>query len=164
MKELPLMTKYIIRNRIVLAALTIWLVFTLTIFISCKKKEQPEEARQAVPAEEKQQVSTSEEIDKIDVSEKIDLRILYAGLPNTERSKDFVEFLTKHFNEVESTDYNTFVENKTAGFDVTIIDYDGQDTRAPLPSISREYSRATVTIGSPGADLGNRLSLKTGYL
>ena len=158
------MTKYIIRNRIVLAALTIWLVFTLTIFISCKKKEQPEEARQAAPTEKTKKDSASEKIDKIDVSEKIELRILYTGLPNTERSKDFVEFLTRHFKQVESTDYNTFVESKTTGFDVTIIDYDGQDTRAPVPSISRQYARATVTIGSPGADLCSRLSLKTGYL
>ncbi len=158
------MIKCTVKNGIVLVALGLWLVFTLTIFISCKKKGQPEETQQAVPAEETQQVSTFEEIDKIDVSEKIDLRILYAGLPNTERSKDFVEFLTRHFKQVESTDYNTFVENKSAGFDVTIIDYDGQDTRAPLPSISRQYSRATVTIGSPGADLCSRLSLKTGYL
>lgn len=149
------MTKYIIRNRIILAALTIWFVFTLTIFISCRKKEQPEDTQQAVPTEKTKYVSASE---------KIGLRILYAGLPNTERAKDFVDFLTKHFKEVETTDYNTFTESKTAGFDVTIIDYDGQDTRAPLPSISREYSRATITVGSPGADLGNRLSLKTGYL
>jgi len=158
------MIKCTVKNGIVLVALGLWFVFTLTIFISCKKKGQPEETQQAVPAEETQQVSTSEDIDKIDVSEKIGLRILYAGLPNTERSKDFVEFLTRHFKQVESTDYNTFVENKSAGFDVTIIDYDGQDTRAPLPSISRQYSRATVTIGSPGADLCSRLSLKTGYL
>ena len=101
---------------------------------------------------------------KVSASEKIDLRILYAGLPNTERAKDFVDFLTKHFKEVETTDYNTFKGDKTAGFDVTIIDYNGQDTRAPLPSISREYSRATITVGSPGADLCSRLSLKTGYL
>ena len=149
------MTKYIIRNRIILAALTIWFVFTLMIFVSCRKKEQPEDTQQAVP---------TEKTDKTDVSEKIGLRILYAGLPNTERSKDFVEFLAKHFKQVETTDYNAFKESETSGFDVTIIDYDGQDTRAPLPSISRQYSRATVTIGSPGADLGNRLSLKTGYL
>ncbi len=158
------MIKCTVKNGIVLVALGLWLVFAVAISGGCKKKEQPEEARQAVPAEETQQVSTSQEIDKIDVSEKIDLRILYAGLPNTERSKDFVDFLTKHFKEVETTDYNTFTESKTAGFDVTIIDYDGQDTRAPLPSISREYSRATITVGSPGAKLGNRFSLKTGYL
>jgi hypothetical protein len=158
------MIKCTVKNGIVLVVLGLWLVFAVLISGGCKKKEQPEEARQAVPAEETQQVSTSEEIDKIDVSEKIELRILYAGLPNTERAKDFVDFLTKHFKEVETTDYNTFVESKTAGFDVTIIDYDGQDTRAPLPSISREYSRATITVGSPGAKIGNRLSLKTGYL
>lgn len=158
------MIKRTVKNGIVLVALGLWLVFAVAISGGCKKKEQPEEARQAVPAEETQQVSTSEDIDKIDVSEKIELRILYAGLPNTERAKDFVDFLTKHFKEVETTDYNTFTESKTAGFDVTIIDYDGQDTRAPLPSISREYSRATITVGSPGADLCNRLSLKTGYL
>ncbi len=141
-------------------ALSLWLVFAVEISGGYKKKEQPEEARQPPPAKETQQVSTTEK----DVSEKIELRILYAGLPNTERSKDFVEFLTKHFELVESTDYNTFMESKTAGFDVTIIDYDGQDTRAPLPSISRKHSRATITVGSPGAKLGNRLSLKTGYL
>ena len=158
------MIKCTVKNGIFLVAFCLWLVFAVAISGGYKKKEQPEEARQAVPAEETQQVSTSEEIDEIDVSEKIELRILYAGLPNTERSKDFVEFLTRHFKLVESTDYNTFVESKTAGFDVTIIDYDGKDTRAPLPSISREYSRATITVGSPGAKLGNRLSLKTGYL
>ena len=158
------MTKYIIRNRIILAALTIWFVFTLMIFVSCRKKEQPEDTQQAVPTEKTKHVSASEKIDKTDISDKIGLRILYVGLPNTERAKNFVEFLTKHFKQVETTDYNAFKESETSGFDVTIIDYDGQDTRAPLPSISSEYSRATITVGSPGADLGNRLSLKTGYL
>ncbi len=158
------MTKNILRNRIILAALTIWFVFTLMIFVSCRKKEQPEDTQQAVPTEKTKHVSASEKIDKTDISDKIGLRILYVGLPNTERAKNFVEFLTKHFKQVETTDYNAFKESETSGFDVTIIDYDGQDTRAPLPSISREYSRATITVGSPGADLGNRLSLKTGYL
>lgn len=158
------MIKCIVKNGVFLVALSLWLVFAVAISGGCKKKEQPEEARQAVPAEETQQVSASGEIDEIDVSEKIELRILYAGLPDTERSKDFVEFLAKHFKQVETTDYNTFTEDKTNGFDVTIIDYDGQNTRAPVPSISRQYSRAIVTVGSPGAKLGNRLSLKTGYL
>jgi len=158
------MIKNTFENSIVFVTLTLWFVFALAISGGCKKKEQPEETQQAVPAEETKHVSVSEKIDEIDVSEQIDLRILYAGLPNTERAKDFVDFLNKHFKQVETTDYNTFKGDKTAGFDVTIIDYDGQDVRAPLPSVSREYSRATVTIGSPGADLGNRLSLKTGYL
>ncbi len=154
---------------IFIAGLSLWLVFGPVISGGCRKKEQPEEARQPVSVERKQQVSTagkdvSEEIDEVDVSEKIELRILYAGLPNTERSKDFVEFLDRHFKQIETTDYNAFTEDKANGFDVTIIDYDGRDVRAPLPSISLRYSRATVTIGSSGADLCSRLSLKTGYL
>jgi len=158
------MIKFTFENSIVFVTLTLWFVFALAISGGCKKKEQPEDTQQAVSTEETKHISASDKIDEVDVSEKIELRILYAGLPNTERAKDFVEFLAKHFKQVETTDYNTFTEDKTDGFDVTIIDYDGQDTRAPLPSISREYSRATITVGSPGADLGNRLSLKTGYL
>ena len=158
------MVKCDVKNRIVLMALSLWLVFGLAISGGCKKKEQPEEARQAVPAEESQQVPTAEEIDEIEVSEKIDLRILYAGLPNTERAKDFVDFLIKHFKQVETTDYNTFKGDKTAGFDVAIIDYDGVEFRAPRPNISRQYSRATVTMGVPGAFICSSLSLKTGYL
>jgi uncharacterized lipoprotein YehR (DUF1307 family) len=158
------MVKCAKENRIVLAVLAICLFFILTISSGCKKKEQSEEARQNVPAEEITPTSTPEQVVQAGTSEKIDLRILYAGLPNTDRAKDFVDFLSKHFKQVETTDYNTLEEDNTDGFDVTIIDYDGHDTRAPLPSISREYSRATITIGSPGADLSSRLSLKTGYL
>jgi len=158
------MVKNTFENSIVFVALILWFVFALAISGGCKKKEQPEEDRQAVPTEESQQVTTAEEIDEIEVSEQIDLRILYAGLPNTERAKDFVDFLSEHFKQVETTDYNTFTTDKTAGFDVAIIDYDGVEFRAPRPNISRQYSRATVTMGVPGAFICSSLSLKTGYL
>jgi hypothetical protein len=104
------------------------------------------------------------QIENTDTSEKSDLRILYAGLPNTDRAKDFMDFLTKYFKKVEFTDYNNFKEDLTANFDVTIIDHNGVGFRAPLPKISRQYSRATVTMGVPGAHICSRLSLKTGYL
>lgn len=149
------MTKYIIRKRIIRAMLTIWFVSTLTILTGCKKKEQPEEARQVAPTEETKRVSASE---------KIELRILYAGLLNTERSKDFVDFLNKHFERIETTDYNTFTGNEAADFDVAIIDYDGVKLRPPRPNISRQYAGATVTMGVPGAFICSNLSLKTGYL
>lgn len=158
------MVKNTFENSIVVVTLILWFVFALAISSNCKKKEQPEETQQAVPAEETKYVSASEKIDEVDVSEKIELRILYASLPNTKRAKDFVEFLVKHFNEVETTDYNTFTGDKTAGFDVVIIDYDGVEFRAPRPNISRQYSRATVTMGVPGAFICSSLSLKTGYL
>jgi hypothetical protein len=155
MKELPLMTKYIIRNRIVLAALTIWFIFTLMIFVSCRKKEQPEDTQQAVP---------TEKTDKTDVSEKIGLRILYVGHPDSAREKDFVNFLTKQFKAVETADLKDFNEGQTDGFDVTILDYDGDGFKSPRPNISRNFSRPMVTVGVTGALMSSRWNLKTGYL
>ncbi len=158
------MTKYIIRNRIILAALTIWFVFTLTNFISCKKKEQPEDTRQAVPTEKTKHVSASEKIDKTDVSEKIGLRILYVGHPDSAREKDFVNFLTKQFKAVETADLKGFKEGQTDGFDVTILDYDGDGFKSPRPNISRNFTRPMVTVGVAGALMSSRWNLKTGYL
>ena len=147
------MRKSTSKNNLILSVVLVFLLaLVLIVFVGCKK-DQPHEAQQAI---ESQKTYTS--------SEKVDLRILYAGLPNTDRSKDFVDFLTKYFQQVETTDYNTFRGSHTADFDVAIIDHDGADTRAPRPNISRQYARATVTVGVPGAFICSQLSLKTGYL
>jgi hypothetical protein len=141
------MIKYAFRKTVVLSiAFTSFFALTTIILVGCKKKDQPQEAQQVVE------------------SEKIGLRILYAGLPNTDRAKDFVDFLTRHFQQVETTDYNTFTGSHTADFDVAIVDHDGADTSAPRLRINRQYARATVTMGVPGAFLCSNLSLKTGYL
>lgn len=146
------MRKSTSKNKIVIAFVLVFLFALISIvFVGCKK-DQPEEAQQAVIPQ------------KTDTSEKIDLRILYAGLPGTDRAKDFVNFLKTYFKQVETTDYNTFTGSHTADFDVAIIDHDGADTRAPRPNISRQYARATVTVGVPGAFICSNLSLKTGYL
>ena len=151
-------------KRIILLALAICIFVTLTISSGCKKKEQPEEARQDISTEEIKHTSTSEEVFPAGTSEKIDLRILYAGLPDTDRAKDFVDFLSKHFKQVETSEYKTFTGDEAADFDVAIIDHDGLDTRAPRPNVPRQYTGATVTMGVPGAFICSRLSLKTGYL
>ena len=96
--------------------------------------------------------------------ERAGLRILYAGLPDTDRAEDFVAFLGKHFEEVKTTEYLTFKGTESAGFDVTIIDHDGADTKVPRLRISRQYSSATISVGVPGAFMCSGLSLKTGYL
>lgn len=153
-----------VKNRIVLVTLTLGLFSTLTILPGCKKKDQPEEAQQAVLPEKTKDISAPEKIVEADASEKFGLRILYAGLLDTDRAKDFVDFLSKHFGQVETTDYLTFTADKSVGFDVTILDHDGLDVRAPHPKISREYSHAVITMGVPGGRLSSRLNLKTGYL
>jgi len=92
------------------------------------------------------------------------LRILYAGLLETDRAKNFVAFLGEHFPKVETTDYNSFTASQATGFDVTIIDHDGVDNRAPRPLLYSIYSAATVTVGVPGARICDDMGLKTGYL
>jgi len=150
------------RNRMILHSILILTLFDTSIFfIGCKEKDRSEDSQQAVEARQTRLVSDSQ---KTDTSGKIHLRILYAGLPNTDRAKDFVDFLTRHFQQVETTNYNTFTGSHTADYDVAIIDHDGADTRAPRLRISRQYARATVTVGVPGAFLCSGLSLKTGYL
>jgi hypothetical protein len=99
-----------------------------------------------------------------DVGEKIDLRILYAGLPDTDRQKDFVKFLSGHFEKVGVGDYLNFTSDQADGFDVVILDHDGAEFRAPRPDVGRDYSRATVTMGVPGAFISSSLGLKTEYL
>ena len=146
------MNKSTAKYKIVFSAVLVFLLaFVPATFVGCKK-DQPQEAQQAV------------EPGNIEISEKIDLRILYAGLPNTDRTKDFVDFLKAHFRQVETTDYKTFNGTHTADFDVAIIDHNGLGFNVPPPKISRQYSRATVTVGVPGACLCSGLSLKTGYL
>ena len=80
---------------------------------------------------------------------KIPLRVLYVGLPGTERQKDFVTFLGKHFTQVDTANYNTFKEEQTRDCDVAILDKDGLEW-APLDiRVSSGYSRATVSLSVP---------------
>ena len=125
---------------------------------------ESEQIVQSIASEDTEHLSQSEIVEPNIASSKINLRILYAGRLGTDRAKDFVDFLSEHFEKVETTNYNTFTGNESIDFDVAIIDYDGKDTSAPRSNVSRRYARATVTVGVPGAFLCSRLSLKTGYL
>ena len=158
------MVKYAKENRIVLKALGLCLCVILSISSGCKKKQSSEEIEQDVSAEKTTHTSTFEQIARAEASEKIDLRILYAGLLETDRAKDFVAFLAAHFKTVETTDYLTFKEKESANFDVTILDHDGVDIKAPRLWISHEYDRAAIVMGVPGAQISSRLDLKTAYL
>jgi UDP-N-acetylmuramyl pentapeptide synthase len=144
------MRKSTTKNKMIFTTVFL-LLSVLTIFIGCKK-EQPQESQQAVASQ------------KTEIPKKLPLRILYAGISNTDRAKDFVDFLKTYFQQVETTDYNTFTGSYPSDFDVAIIDHDGADTRAPRVNINRQYARATVTVGVPGAFICSNLSLKTGYL
>src|SRR4030042_1680933 len=62
------------------------------------------------------------------------LRILYAGHPGSEREKDFVDFLKKYFDVVQTGNLQTFKEADTQGFDVTLLDWDTNRYEGPQRS------------------------------
>jgi hypothetical protein len=92
------------------------------------------------------------------------LKILYAGRPGSDREKDFVDFLKKYFNVVQTGNLETFQEADTQGFDVTLLDWDRIDFEGPRPKVSEGFSRPIMTLGVPGGVLCQAWRLKTGYL
>jgi len=100
---------------------------------------------------------------------KISLRVLYAGMPNTARQKDFVSFLSRHFVDVKAVAFSSFSEEQANESDVVILDKDGIQWASrggnPLSDIklSDTYSRATLALGTSGAFLYSQVRLKPGY-
>ncbi|OHB65489.1 MAG: hypothetical protein A2Y77_11055 [Planctomycetes bacterium RBG_13_62_9] len=92
------------------------------------------------------------------------LRILYAGRPGSDREKDFVDFLKKYFDVVQTGNLETFREADTQGFDVTLLDWDWNELRGPRVTVSENFSRPVITIGVPGGMICRQWRLKTGYL
>ena len=151
-------------NFITLILLTA-LVFTLT---ACRKKESPQ-APEAARDDSVQAVAQTL-APQTAGGGKIPLRILYVGLPDTERQKDFVSFLSENFTEVKTAGLYTFTEEQTKDSDVVILDKDGIQWagRGGSPlwdlKVSAQYTRPTLTLGIPGAFWADRMRLKTSYM
>ena len=92
------------------------------------------------------------------------LRILYAGRPGSDREKDFVGFLKKYFEVVQTGNAETFTETDTRGFDVTLLDGRWSGTHESRPMISESFSRPLMTLGVPGALICSDWRLKIGHL
>jgi hypothetical protein len=98
------------------------------------------------------------------VAEESKLQLLYVGRPGSEREKDFVDFLQKHFEAVRTGNLETFQEADAQGFDVTLLDWDWNEFKGPKPKISESFSRPLMTLGVPGGLICSQWRLKTGYL
>ncbi len=96
--------------------------------------------------------------------EKIELKVLYAGHPGTDREKEFIEFLRLHFTEASTADLAKFTATSAGEFDVVLLDYDGDGFKSPMPAISGNYTKPTVTLSVTGGLICSQLRLKTGYM
>jgi hypothetical protein len=92
------------------------------------------------------------------------LHILYAGRPGSDREKDFVAFLKKYFEVVQTGNLQTFKEADTQGFDVTLLDWDANTFNGPRPRVSDGFARPVMTLGVAGGMICRQWRLKTGYL
>lgn len=159
----------IVKKTTLLSCFTFILLLALIMTLSaCKKKTSPQaqDETQNGLAES----DTQSQVQYETTDDKISLRILYVGLPNTERQKDFISFLSRNFTEVKTTDLYTFKEQQTKDSDVVILDKDGIQwgSRGGKPlrdlKVSNQYSRPTISLGIPGAFWTDRMRLKTGYM
>lgn len=100
---------------------------------------------------------------------RIDLRVLYAGTPDTERTEDFREFLSRHFVEVGTASFKNFEVSDADGFDVVLFDCDIRPTPGSIgvetpPTLPAGFDKASVLIGGAGALLAERQKLKIDWL
>jgi len=97
------------------------------------------------------------------VKEKVDLKVIYVGQPDTDRTKSFVKLLSDNFATVEMLNQENFDAEKTADFDVVVLDYvrvrqargaqdaqGAQRVRSPGLQLPEGYSKPTVVFGSFG--------------
>jgi hypothetical protein len=144
---------------------TVILLLGVLIALQMFKKKEPPSAQ-----DETQTALVKPDGLQVTASGKIPLKILYVGLTNTERQKDFVSFLSDNFTEVKSTDLYAFKEEQNNNSDVIILDKDGIQwaDRGGKPlwdlRVSNQYSRPTISMGIPGAFWTDRMRLKTGYM
>ncbi len=103
------------------------------------------------------------------------VRVLYSGNPGSDREKDFVSFLEKHFAKVGKADYRKFTKDQAKGYNVVVFDwtsiyprdkdgkikkeFNGLNSPAP-PALSEQYDRASILIGAAGGFLAGQLGLK----
>jgi hypothetical protein len=110
---------------------------------------------------------------------KLDLRILYAGNRESDRTNDFSAFLQRHFSKVTVANLSTFKHADADGHDVVIFDWTsiyprdkagkiddsvGRITMPQVPRLSHDFSRPTVLIGAAGGQVAGSLALKINWL
>jgi hypothetical protein len=97
--------------------------------------------------------------------EKISLSVLYAGIPDAPRTKEFQQFLGQHFTKVGLAPFTEFKPEMADGYDVVIFDapvpvLPDRIGVPPVPVLPRDFNRASVLVAGPGVNIARALDLK----
>ncbi len=82
---------------------------------------------------------------------KVDLKVVYVGQVDTDRTKGFVKLLSDNFSKVEMLDQEKFGAKEIADFDVVVLDYiRARGVQGAGLQLPEGYSKPTVVFGSFG--------------
>jgi hypothetical protein len=112
-----------------------------------------------------------------DPAQKIDLKVLYAGAPESRRTKDFTEFLGKTFTEVGAVELKSLDAKAAAKYDVVIVDSptpylsEAESRRAgtgfkmpEAPKLTTDFTKPTILMGAAGGRVLGELKIKLNWL
>ncbi|TAH36790.1 MAG: hypothetical protein EYC70_07305 [Planctomycetota bacterium] len=87
-----------------------------------------------------------------------ELRVLYAGRPDSARAGAFLEFLRGHFHSVSSVGLRKLSAVPAADYDVAIADWEVEEDFEELPAIalSEDFAKPLVLLGSVAPSLAQR--------
>ena len=112
-----------------------------------------------------------------DPAQKIDMKVLYAGVPDAPRTKDFTEFLGKTFTKVGTVALKALDEKAAADYDVVIVDSPtpyqseaesrktGSGFKMPeAPKLTTGFTKPAVLMGAAGGKVLGELKIKLQWL
>ena len=109
-------------------------------------------------------VTSSAEPEK-SVPELAQLSVLYAGDPQSDRSKHFVEFLTPWFKKVGNISLSDLSQSAAKDYDVVVADWkrryvDGSYKRDPHGlKLPETFSKPVIMLGAVGGEIARQTKI-----
>jgi hypothetical protein len=112
-----------------------------------------------------------------DPAQKIGLKVLYAGVLDSPRTKDFTDFLGKTFTEVGTVELKSLDQKAAAKYDVVIVDSPSPYAQGPesrdaasgfkmpdAPKLTTDFTKPTIVMGAAGGKVLGGLRIKLQWL
>jgi hypothetical protein len=103
-------------------------------------------------------------------AKKLDVQVLYAGVEDAPRTKEFKEFLGRTFTQVGTVDLTKLTHDAAKDYDVVIVDSPspyGAAGKFEMPktaALPADFGRPTIIMGAAGGSLLTRMNIKLNWL